>query len=434
MKKSFYVSLALLALGSGVQAQQFTEVSRMEVAPSIMGGRYFSGGKPLFMTTDEGASGNGFTATLYDTDLSEVKRIDLNLPVQTYYTTVKARPEVRLKDDDQTRENELYMPDYVGETILDREGLISWLEGYSGVPDRDIFTTEDGIMWYVSYYDEYYFDEAAGTYVGDKSYPIDGYYLTPDNKVFAFHYAYEWRCVGDWKEEQRVYERTDPTFPMACYVYYIMDDNVVDQFNNELTQTLFNDDDKFEYLYETWESAPADTIEYDRDNDGEIDSIVVNNKFVYTGIELRQEDGTVLFRHDYSEDPEYGTSDCFMIDLGEKVYLVLGTGNFESVFYSIDKSTSSVSKVKSLPGMLRAYPNPARSGEVLTMDLPEAGAADARRDVRVTSMDGRTMMRQQVGRGERQVQIPLRRMPAGVYNFTLTENGRVVENSRIVVK
>ena len=110
MKKSFYVSLALLALGSGVQAQQFTEVSRMEVAPSIMGGRYFSGGKPLFMTTDEGASGNGFTATLYDTDLSEVKRIDLNLPVQTYYTTVKARPEVRLKDDDQTRENELYMP------------------------------------------------------------------------------------------------------------------------------------------------------------------------------------------------------------------------------------------------------------------------------------------------------------------------------------
>ena len=161
---------------------------------------------------------------------------------------------------------------------------------------------------------------------------------------------------------------------------------------------------------------------------------MVNNKFVYTGIELRQEDGTVLFRHDYSEDPEYGTSDCFMIDLGEKVYLVLGTGNFESVFYSIDKSTSSVSKVKSLPGMLRAYPNPARSGEVLTMDLPEAGAADARRDVRVTSMDGRTMMRQQVGRGERQVQIPLRRMPAGVYNFTLTENGRVVENSRIVVK
>ena len=163
MKKSFYVSLALLALGSGVQAQQFTEVSRMEVHPSIMGGRYFSGGKPLFMTTDEG---NGFTATLYDTDLSEVKRIDLNLPVQTYYTTVKARPEVRLKDDDRTRENELYMPDYVGETILDREGLISWLENYSRVQDRDIFTTEDGIMWFVNSYDEYYFDEAAGTYVG----------------------------------------------------------------------------------------------------------------------------------------------------------------------------------------------------------------------------------------------------------------------------
>lgn len=432
MKKSFYVSLALLALGSGVQAQQFTEVSRMEVSPSIMGGRYLSDGKPLFMTTD---GGNGFTATLYDTDFSEVKRIDINLPVQTYYTTVKARPEVRLKDDDRTRENELYMPDYVGEIILDREGLISWLENYSGVPDRDIFTTEDGIMWFVSSYDEYYFDEAAGTYVGDKSYPIDGYYLTPDNKVFDFYYAYEWRYVGDWKEEQRVNEYTYPTSPIDCYVSTIVDGNVVVVGRLfYLTQTLFNDDDKFEYLYQTWDSAPADTVEYDRDDDGEIDSIVVNNNFVDTGIELRQEDGTVLFRHEYAKQQETVYYSVEVYDIGDKVYLSIEETVSGCVFYSIDKSTSSVSKVKSLPGMLRAYPNPARSGEVLTMDLPEAGAADARRDVRVTSMDGRTMMRQQVGRGERQVQIPLRRMPAGVYNFTLTENGRVVENSRIVVK
>lgn len=429
MKKSFYVSLALLALGSGVQAQQFTEVSRMEVFPSIMGGRYLSDGKPLFMTTDEG---NGFTATLYDTDLSEVKRIDINLPVQTYYTTVKARPEVRLKDDDRTRENELYMPDYVGETILDREGLISWLENYSGVPDRDIFTTEDGIMWFVRDYDEYYFD-AAGTYVGNKSYPTGGYYLTTDNKVFDFHYEYEWRYVGDWKEERRVNEHTRLTSPSYYRVYSVVGGNLLEK-SELLTQTLFNDDDKFEYLYDTWDCVSVDSVAYDRDYDGERDSIVVYNRIVYTGIELRQEDGTVLFRHEYAKQQETINYVIGVYDFGDKIYLSIAEDGSGYVFYSIEKSTSSVSKVKSLPGMLRAYPNPARSGEVLTMDLPEAGAADARRDVRVTSMDGRTMMRQQVGRGERQVQIPLRRMPAGVYNFTLTENGRVVENSRIVVR
>ena len=434
MKKSFYVSLALLALGSGVQAQQFTEVSRMEVAPSIMGGRYFSGGKPLFMTTDEGASGNGFTATLYDTDLSEVKRIDFNLPVQTYYTTVKARIR-NLERNDYYTHLEEWDGDFY-EEFPEREDRIAYFKQNYGLSPENIYTDDNGIMWFVSdFYQTIYYDETTGhfTSVDDRTRPESGWYLTLDNRVFQFDYRYEWMYTGDWKEEQRVNEYTYPTVPMGYYVSTIVDGNVVGR-NSYLTQTLFNDDDKFEYLYETWDSAPADTVEYDRDDDGEIDSIVVNNNFVYTGIELRQEDGTALFRHEYAEQQETNSYRVEVYDIGDKVYLSIGEYGSGYVFYSIDKSTSSVSKVKSLPGMLRAYPNPARSGEVLTIDLPEAGAADARRDVRVTSMDGRTMMRQQVGCGERQVQIPLRRMPAGVYNFTLTENGRVVENSRIVVK
>lgn len=52
----------------------------------------------------------------------------------------------------------------------------------------------------------------------------------------------------------------------------------------------------------------------------------------------------------------------------------------------------------------------------------------------MTSVDGRTVTRMSVEAGVRTVQIPIQRIPSGVYNFTLTEKGRVVENSRIIVR
>ena len=65
-----------------------------------------------------------------------------------------------------------------------------------------------------------------------------------------------------------------------------------------LTQTLFNDDDKFEYLYETQKEAETSRKESDRDGDGTIDEIKINYGLIPSALELRQDDGTVLFRHE----------------------------------------------------------------------------------------------------------------------------------------
>ena len=63
-----------------------------------------------------------------------------------------------------------------------------------------------------------------------------------------------------------------------------------------MTQTLFNEDDKFEYLFETIEVKETSKYERDRDGDGVTDEVTRSYSAVESGLEIRQDDGTVLFR------------------------------------------------------------------------------------------------------------------------------------------
>lgn len=204
-----------------------------------------------------------------------------------------------------------------------------------------------------------------------------------------------------------------------------------------LTQTLFNEDEKFEYLYETYEvkESPSGKRENDRDGDGQIDEVISYYYPYPTGLEIRQDDGTVIFRH----DNEYDAGGAILYYVGGKTFMVVyehssETYRYKYTVYSVVKETSDISYVKSVSGHLRTYPNPVRKGGMVTIELPVEGTAGVERDVRITSMDGRTLMRKQVGAGERTIQVPLQGMASGVYNFTLTENGRAVENNRIIVR
>ena len=127
--------------------------------------------------------------------------------------------------------------------------------------------------------------------------------------------------------------------------------------------------------------------------------------------------------------------------IGERKYLVIYATYIEGeqrysytyTVYSIDAEADKITELKTSRGV-RAYPNPVGRGEMVTVELPTAEEEAGQRTVCVTSMDGRVLLKESVAAGERTVQVPVQGMPSGVYNFTLTEDGRVVENSRIIVK
>ncbi len=100
-----------------------------------------------------------------------------------------------------------------------------------------------------------------------------------------------------------------------------------------LTQAWFDEDDKFEYLYETWDYAPQEPMEYDRDNDGEVDSVRVQYTYLHSGVELRKEDGTKLWRYDYSEKTMGHAGDVYGYELsGKKYFAIYDRGKEAYVF------------------------------------------------------------------------------------------------------
>ena len=52
----------------------------------------------------------------------------------------------------------------------------------------------------------------------------------------------------------------------------------------------------------------------------------------------------------------------------------------------------------------------------------------------ITDMNGRTVYRNAVAPGETSVRVPLRRMESGVYNVTLTNDGKKMETSKLIVR
>lgn len=376
----------------------------------------------LFQCPPEGV------ATFYDAQLSQVKTISIDVPKVPNYSVMRAR-KGRIAETESGEENVTARYEE-----MSREDIILYLTSWA-LKDG-IYTDADGIMWFVSDYYDYYDYAAGGNYIVDKTRPENGYYLTQDNQVYSFYKDYKTIYDGDWHEAQVNSDNSYYIGAESIDIYSYDAGIRLSESGCRFTQTLFNSDDKFEYLYETWEYLPTDTSEYDRDYDEVVDSIRIRYGVVKTGVELRQEDGTVLWKYDYNLQTEW-SGEFFVYDINGCRYLALEDkvgDDYKIIFFSIDKSGNSIQEVNSMPGFLRAYPNPVRNGEVVTMELPEPETDGAQRNVSITGMDGRTVRTIRVGTEERSVQVPLSQMSSGVYNFTLTENGRVVENSRIVVR
>ncbi len=198
------------------------------------------------------------------------------------------------------------------------------------------------------------------------------------------------------------------------------DDNPYPCHDDEvyLTQTLFNMDEKIEYISIDYEKSISD---YDYDNDGVIDHRTIRRGEKCAGFSIVQEDGTVL----QSVKGDYG--DYFMlVKIDGKVYLVAGTeyedGDKYTVFFLIDRNSSSVKQVKSLPG-IRVRPSVADRNEQVTVELE-----DDAREIQVVNAAGQTLKRIPVGEGQREVNFSTRGLNSGVN--VVRANGRNRQTSR----
>ncbi|MBO5864530.1 MAG: hypothetical protein J6Q73_00560 [Bacteroidaceae bacterium] len=214
-------------------------------------------------------------------------------------------------------------------------------------------------------------------------------------------------------------------------VEYIVDLDYVDFDHNSVnlemvfTETLFNNDDKVEYVREVR------------------DEIYVEEWESYTQvtkrIEIVNEDGQVLFTIEPGVVGAQVETQVGAFRWNNKDYLFVDSYSWgdssEEIcdVYAINKGEgeSGISKVKTLPAM-SASPVFAKKHSFVDVTIDEATAA-AGGELVVVDNSGRIITKQSFAPGQTKVPVSTDRMRTGVYNITFN-NGEKIDNARIIVK
>lgn len=180
-----------------------------------------------------------------------------------------------------------------------------------------------------------------------------------------------------------------------------------------ISQSLFNNDDKFEYV--RFVSNPEDA-------------------YKTKAFEIVNEDNDVLAEIDCPANSE--RSYPRILKWGDNYYFAIYSRNKDYTYfwdiYHIEKSTNSIRKVNAAP-LMSVMPVLAERNSTVNVTL-DAETAKNGGELIITDSNGRTIGRSYVEAGQTSVPVTTDRMCPGVYNITLTEKGQKVENARIIVK
>lgn len=347
-------------------------------------------------------------------------------------------------------------------TEADSTDITSDIEERVSPDDMDGSVTEDDLMSYYSYYGEGISKTADGYYYstqyGNKFY---------GESVFRERYPYYFVKLAGGKAYRvsvRTYtpDFTDSQWTSDSWTYY--EDDMVCAFylhdldgDNEyatskpliVTQSLFNDDDKYEYVRTLRKAGATGTdgggntyVVY-----GEVSPIEteVTDKTVYgiCGYEVVSEDGTVVFTIEIDDDDVTyytGSSDnvnTMVVKMNGELYFIVTTNSYSSseknklLVYKLDKATNGVKKIET-SNDINISPRIVSKSQPVNITFSQAASAES--SVLVTSLDGKIMAKRRVNAGEKSISINTARMATGLYNFTVLCKGKVVENGKVIVK
>ena len=162
-------------------------------------------------------------------------------------------------------------------------------------------------------------------------------------------------------------------------------DTFADDDRFYLSQTLFNNDEKFEYI-----------------------TLIENNSGNCSGLQIKSETGEVLSTVTFNKALSFCYLQVFKIK--SKVYLFAVDYNLTYI-YRIDKETSTVQKVKTVEG-INIMPRMPKRHEAVTVELDDV--SDEARELQVVNGAGQMVDRIIVPAGQKQVQLNSAHMSPGI--------------------
>lgn len=260
---------------------------------------------------------------------------------------------------------------------------------------------------------------------------------TEDNVTFEY---------GEWVEvERREYNR--PLTSSIGFTNY--DANPTHHYMFEtgngvcLSQTLFNQDEKYEYLSFSYElSEEYDYVEptpdyYESGTYTEEETFYQYS--LYKSFNVMSEDGailqTVTFPNGFQMVASLGAQ---VIQLSEEFYILCQgemNDNETLLIYKINRSSvgASVEQVCA-PIKVGAFPSIANRNQMITIQLSGDNAGNNQTNLQVVDMQGKVMNQQTIPAGQTSTTIPAHRLSNGMNLIKITQGSKTIGTEKVIVK
>lgn len=215
----------------------------------------------------------------------------------------------------------------------------------------------------------------------------------------------------------------------------------------ELSQTLFNDDEMFEYVMPKYKLSAQGNV-----SSSDIYSVIdyaekivttrtsvisEQSELALAGFQVVSENGDVVsdIVFDGGFEGSVDAKTAYVITIGDMVYLAFdgyGNGQQSTIFYKIDKSqVCPVQKAKTAMASMRLALTTVNSGAPITVAFGDGNGQGS--DIVMTSSAGVRVKAFHVPAGQTSAQIRVN-VPAGIYCVSRLQKDRIYETKKIAVK
>ena len=443
MKKfTLLISSFLLAISQASVAQELVFKSS-DAECGIVPGKFTYSQSPLIIVLSEpesaeGAQPNG-KLTIMDSQTNVVKTLDI--PFENRCSTTHTERAVVKPTGAEKANSYENASGEISEDVTIRSSIdfANYMNNYSYLQTRsDAFVPyfvpgENGVIACCRSNESYFY---LPTFLG-LTYPTE-YFVLRGNSIFKINVSYKplydeadavWTNMGDeqdWGGNFKPLSFEFASFGTGTEGNYLDVDICA-------TQTLFNDDEAWEYLVPVQEENS--TIDYISVEEVTTEGVVlyrsVSKGMKTTAINVVSENGTVLASIPFSGEL---SKDYLQVLLLEgTIFFQLGFyGNNSSEYYDYlyryDKQGGDLDKVAAVR---RSNRFATLDGDRLDVNLEDA---DANGNLLLTNSLGKVLHSEKVQRGKGSASINTSSLPEGIYNVTLMQRGKVRKNHKMLIK
>lgn len=261
------------------------------------------------------------------------------------------------------------------------------------------------------------------------------YSLSEDGKVFSYEWYFRsWESIIEFvNEDALVWEKESESYSKVGYSeeleYYNFDNSTNSaDMDFEISQTLFNDDSKWEYVVEKYGPTETEYTDYRIDAFDDGKAIIIRTTSYgasNVGFSIMNEDGAEV---GFIAKPEYDI-DFYLgnvVVIGNKKYISARDDSY-SYLFDIENLSDGAALVMERKDNMRVV----SQGDVVEIILPKNAANG---EVGIVGMNGQTLGRQKVGDGQSRAKFNSANLAKGVYNATFTHKNGKRESQKFLVK